>query len=202
MILDIVLAVVILGFFLTGLTRGIVRSMFGLMGIIIGLIVASRFYANFVIATELKWQYAKILSFIVVFLIVFLLIYLIGFIIQNLLSSLKLGFLDHILGAALGLLKGSIFAWLICFVMLMFPDGNEKIKQSRIAPFVFKELNWLENFCPLNVKDKLKLDKPNTVIDVLTPVTKTIANTEKARTSTKSISRRNAAMDSAYNETK
>lgn len=201
MILNIVFGVILLIFIIWGLARGLVRSIFGLLGIIVGIIVASEFYSKFFI-THMHWEYAKMLSFIVLFIITYGVIYLIGRLLSAVLNSLKLSFIDHLLGGVVGLLRGSIIVWIVCFVVMLLPNGNEKIMHSRVSLLVLKEFKWLETYLPKDIRDKVKLEKPKEEINFLKYQMKTVSETERARTGAKSISKRQRAMDSAYQEVK
>lgn len=201
--LDIFFGIILVAFIIWGLSRGIVRNIFGLLGVVVGLIVASRFYLNFFIS---KWHsdYAHLLSFLTLFILVSLLIYLIGHFLYAVMSSIKLGFVDHLLGAILGLITGSMVVWVICFIVLLFPDGNIKIKHSKVSLFVLKEFKWAETYLPQKMQSKLDLEKPREKVNFLdVEYGKTVtAPPERARAATRSIGTRQSTMDSLYKATK
>lgn len=202
MILDIVLGIIIILFFIWGLAKGIVRNIFGLLGVIAGILLASRYAPNFIIAHS-KWEFAKELSFIVLFIIVFLVIYLIGQLIYKLLSTMKISFIDHLMGGVLGIVKGCIIVWIICFIVLVFPNGNEKIKASKISTFILTEMRFLNSYLPESWQDNLDVDKPRAITNILDVQEKTVTEPPKrARDASKSISKHQRAIDSAYQQAK
>lgn len=161
---DIVLGVVIGGCIIWGFLKGGIREIFGILGIIIGIFGASRLYTRFATVLPISnWAVAKAVSFIIVFVVIALLLYFIGFLIYKLMHLLRVGFLDRILGLVLGAIKGSLLAGVICFFITLFPQGDNIVHNSKIAPIVFKELRILRGLFPRQIQKKLIWRTPRQV---------------------------------------
>ena len=159
--LDIVLGIIIGGAILLGAIKGGIRQIFGILGIILGVIGASNFYikvARFIPIVE--WRVAKTIGFIILFFVIALIIYLIGFLIYKLFHIMRVGFLDRALGIILGGIKGTLLAGIICFFITLFPNGNNIARTSRIAPIVVKELQILRTLFPKEFQKRLKWHTP------------------------------------------
>lgn len=163
-IFDIVLIVMLAGFVFNGLFKGLIRLLGTLAGIIIGAFAASHFYLTFFHWGEnLVKGYpnlGKVLAFIVIFTIVLKVTDWVFILIEkafNLLSIIPFTkLINRILGAALGLIEGTLFLGLIIFVasrytMIGSLFGNQLI-ESKIAPLLLKVVNVILPVLPNALK--------------------------------------------------
>jgi membrane protein required for colicin V production len=108
--LDILILVTLVLSVIGGLMTGIVRGVCNLAGLIIGIILAGRFYLtvagwlSFIHNTEL----ANVIGFGLIVIVVMVLAGLIGGLLAKLLSGLMLGWLDHLVGGVLGFIIGCV----------------------------------------------------------------------------------------------
>lgn len=160
---DIVLAIIIGGFGLFGLWFGLVHTAGSLLGTILGIFLATRFYepaANWVIGfTGWGQNFSKVLIFIIVFLIITRLVGLAFWFLEKALSVFtRLPFirsLDRILGFIFGIAEGAVFAGVVLFFIARFPLGStfmQALAQSRIAPTLVKIVSILLPLVPDAVK--------------------------------------------------
>jgi membrane protein required for colicin V production len=142
---DIALLLIIAGFALFGLWFGLVRTVGSLIGTVVGVYVASRYYeflANWIIGvTGWSQNHVKVIIFIASFLIITRLVGFIFWLIEKVLSIFtQLPFLhsiDRMLGFALGALEGALMVGVSIFFIARFPISlpfMEGLAQSRIAP--------------------------------------------------------------------
>ncbi|MBU1487804.1 CvpA family protein [bacterium] len=153
--LDITFLVIIGINGLLGLWRGLIREVFTLLGIVGGVLIASRTYEltlPFVERFIANPNLAKIVSFILIFLIAAILIHILGVAISKLFKTLFLGWLDRIFGLLFGLVKGVAIVLIVILLLSKFPLGNsEKLLESSIVvPYAFI---LLEFFLPLLPED-------------------------------------------------
>lgn len=144
-IFDISLLVIIAGFALFGLWFGLVHTLGSLIGTVVGIYLASRFYAplaqwiiNF---TGWNQNYITVSVFIISFLIITRLVGFIFWILQKFLSIFtSLPFikgLDRILGMVFGILEGALVVGVSLYfiarfpISLMFMNG---LAESQVAP--------------------------------------------------------------------
>lgn len=159
--IDIGLAIIIMGCIGWGIIKGGIREIFGIIGIIIGILGGARFYIRLATALPIRnWLIAKPISFIILFVVIASSIYLIGFLIYKLMHFIGVGFLDRILGVIFGGIKGSLIAGIICFFIALFPKGENIIQHSKLAPIVFRELRILRAIFPKELRRKIKWRTP------------------------------------------
>ena len=159
--LDILLIVIIAGFIITGIVRGGIRGIFGLLGIILGIFGASRIYKDFATYLHISNpQIARAVSFIILFLAIVLLANLLGLLLHKATHFIGAGFLDRLLGLILGALKGTLFSYAICFFLILFPQGRNAVEDSKIAPIILTELHLLRNLFPKSIQKKLRWKTP------------------------------------------
>lgn len=123
-----------------GIFRGIVRELSSLVGAIVGFFLANAFYTG-ISKYMSEWisdkDYLNILSFLVLFSIVFIVFNLAGVIIKYLLKKTELNWIDRILGAVLGFLKGALVVSVLLLVLTTFlMPGAPVLKGSGFTPHV------------------------------------------------------------------
>ena len=144
-IFDIALLIIISGFALFGLWFGLVHTLGSLIGTVVGIYLARRFYAplahwiiNF---TGWNQNYVIVIVFILSFLLITRLVGFILWLLEKFLSIFtKLPFikgLDRILGMVFGLLEGALVVGVSIYfiarfpISLMFMGG---LAESQVAP--------------------------------------------------------------------
>jgi len=138
-------------FFLRGLSRGLVREVLGLIGVIIAFLVAVRWVSEGALflrrLLEIPSPVASLVSFFLIFISVLLGLKLIALMIQRLMEISLLGWLDRLGGGVFGLLKGGILVSIFALVISFLPLSKSiMIKEEesylfdparRFAPAVF-----------------------------------------------------------------
>lgn len=154
--LDTLLLVILLITFIIGLVKGFIRQVIGILAVVAGIILASRYYG------WLSWQlFSRIesdfwrngLSFLVIFFGVVLVGWLIGFLLSKLMKG-TLSLANHLLGGALGLLKGVLIGAVIIFAMLSFDFQRQAIIGSRLAPAMVKISRAMVLLIPQNLRER------------------------------------------------
>lgn len=153
--LDSLLLVILLVTFIIGLVKGFIRQIIGVLAVVGGLILAARYYA------WLSWKLFRVvdsdfwrngLSFLLIFFGVILAGWALGFILSKLMKG-GLNLTNHLLGGALGLLKGILIGAVIILAMLSFGFQREAIIASRLAPSMIKIARGLVLLIPQDLKD-------------------------------------------------
>ncbi|MDR1362441.1 MAG: CvpA family protein [Spirochaetaceae bacterium] len=134
---DIVFMTLILIIAVRAALRGFVEEVFGAAWLILGLIFAVSFYVKGAAFIRTKILHdvkilPEILAFIALFLIVFIVIKTITFILKDIVDKIKLGGLDHFLGALFGVLEGLFVVALVIFIINIQPlfDKNAVLRDS------------------------------------------------------------------------
>ncbi len=121
-----------------GYFRGFFQELAVLVGVIGGVIVASRVYlllADLLSRWVTNPQYARIIGFAVILVAVYWLTRLVAHYLQRLLYHLYLDSLERLLGAGFALAKGALLiGFSLMFVGLVIPKDSKLLAESRTAP--------------------------------------------------------------------
>ena len=160
---DIILLIIIGGFALFGLWFGLVHTLGSLLGTILGVYLASRYYqpfAEWLIKTT-GWgsNISKVVVFIIAFIIINRLVGLAFYFIDKVLSVFtRLPFisgLNRLLGLVFGLFEGILVLGIAFYFIARFPLGTQfmsAFSTSRIAPFTIQTSSILWPFIPEAIK--------------------------------------------------
>ncbi len=128
--LDIVLIIVLTILALHGLLIGIIRSVFDIIGILIGYVLAVSFSGSVGIP--------RFLAFLLIFVLIVVAVHILGRIISKAIRTTPLGTIDRVLGGLLGLFKGIVVCFVFLLVLLLLQKSNKAIYKSAIAPEILK----------------------------------------------------------------
>lgn len=135
-VLDYFVLLVIIASVASGVTKGIIRGVVSIVFAIAGLVLAahSYSYAADVLRIFVAAWLANLLGFLVVFVLVIAGGGVLSWKLRSGLKRARLGWLDHVLGAAFGFLRG----WLICSVIYLaltaFPLRPAAVEHALFAP--------------------------------------------------------------------
>ncbi len=159
-IFDIALLSLLIIFGIKGLVSGIIKETFGLVGIIGGIFIASRFAqkAGDFIDANLYHINNKasvyFIGFIAVLLIFWLSSIIVGFIFTKLVNLSGLGFINKILGFIVGSLKIFLLFSIVIFALrsidIFRENIDSKLKNSYSYPYLIKTGDYIVKF---NLKD-------------------------------------------------
>lgn len=144
--LDIVIAVIIALSAVFGFRKGFLRKVLGIVGIILGFVLAVRFYkpisefAGGIIKSNSSW--IPVLSFLLVIGIVFSLAVWVARFIAGLNSGTAK--IDKLLGLVFGFLQGLIIASILAvnLSLINYPDAGLR-SSSRLYPLVYNVAPYL-----------------------------------------------------------
>ena len=124
--IDILIAIIFIGFFIHGYITGLIRSLFDIGGIIIGYLLAVAFAPSF--------HMPKYLAFLLIFVVTVVVVSLVGRAVSKAVKKTAMGNVDRFTGGVLGLLK----AFIVCFVLLLaaflLQQDNRILQKSKLAP--------------------------------------------------------------------
>jgi membrane protein required for colicin V production len=170
MVLDVLIVFIMIIFVFKGLRSGLIMSITSLFGIFISAILASK-HLNFLYSKVIEISsldlprnvndnYYIYIAFYLLFLLVFyLIIYYSACIIRSIFGLLMLGWIDKILGAIFGFLKGFIVCFFIFGGMRFLSKINSSAKfvvdRSEIVK-KFPDLSeWLINILPEDIRNDM-----------------------------------------------
>lgn len=133
MLIDILVAVVLLGAIINGFRKGLILAVFSVVGLLVGLAAAlklSAVTANYLSGTvNLSAKWLPILSFVVVFLAAVLIVRLIASVIQKTMEMAMLGWVNRIGG----MVAYAIIYLLVLSVAFFYLDKIHALSASAIA---------------------------------------------------------------------
>ena len=127
---DIVLIIVLMILALHGLLIGIIRSVFDIVGILIGYVLAVSFSGAI--------GMPRFLAFLLIFVLIVVAIHILGRIISKAMRTTPLGAIDRILGGLLGLAKGLVICFVFLLILLLLQKSNKAVYRSTIAPQILR----------------------------------------------------------------
>ncbi|MFQ6037888.1 MAG: CvpA family protein, partial [Candidatus Aminicenantales bacterium] len=134
--LDILLLVILGITVIIGAVKGFIRQVVGLAAVIVGLLLALRYYEEG--ARAFGFISSETLSQLLGFWLIFFGVLLLGWLVNRLLAKAAKGPLksmNHFLGAGLGFVKGLLICGVVVFGLIVFPVDEKALKASRLAPY-------------------------------------------------------------------
>lgn len=136
--LDIAVIVIISIATLIGLKIGIIKAVLTLAGVIVGVLLAGRFYVA--LAERLTFipqeTLAKVVAFAAILIVVVLIASIIAGVLKWLASIILLGWVNRLGGALLGLIMGSILCGALLAMWTKFLGISDPIAESALATFL------------------------------------------------------------------
>jgi membrane protein required for colicin V production len=148
--LDIVLIIFLIFSVIGGIAGGLIKAVFNLAGLIVGVVLAGRFYTA--LGDRLPFisdeKIAHIVAFVIIFIIVIIIASILGSIITKAVSAIMLGWINRLGGAVLGFFMGAIFLAAILTIWIKFLGDNSSISNSLIASFFLDRFPIVLGFLP------------------------------------------------------
>ena len=144
--IDIIIAALLVIGLILGLRDGLVKQIASLAGLIFGLLLGRMCYlpVGKWLATTLNFSagVARITAFILILIVVPLAFSLIGLLVTKLLQAVKLGWINRLLGALVGVLKFALLAGVIITGIELCDRHNTFIaKEKKEASVLYYPLN-------------------------------------------------------------
>ncbi len=168
--IDLVIVGVIAWTAFAAFRSGLIREVIPFASVILGAILASRFYDNlagdidFVVDHE---PTRKFIAFVAIFVGIVVVGHIASMVLKTAATLLMLGPLDHVGGAVFGFLKGLLFVEILVFAATSFPvaDGVTKaMDDSAFASFFVERIPLMKSLMPGEVKDALDAFKEDQAI--------------------------------------
>jgi uncharacterized membrane protein required for colicin V production len=155
----IIVVIVVIGFF-SGLVRGFVRGALGLIGLFLGIMLAAGHYER--LAGYLSFvpgsRGPEIVSFLLIFLAVIILVGIIAGIVSRALRLATLGWLDRLLGGFLGAGVAAVVMGVILLLAAMANLHETKaVVESAMVPRVLQVTNVVVSVLPTDARAKVEL---------------------------------------------
>jgi len=148
--LDIVIIIVAAIFGLVGLWRGAIRTAFGIAGLVLGIILAGRYYRSLAaLLSPDGASWAGIAAYAIILIATMIIAGVIGWIVAKLVHITLLGWLDRLVGGILGVgIALLLVAAMLAIVSKYLPGAVETISQSLLARFLIERFPLLLALLP------------------------------------------------------
>jgi membrane protein required for colicin V production len=135
--IDIFILATILITFIMGFWKGFIRSLTALAGLAVGVWAATKYYplvqSQLIKLSALNPQIAMIISMVLVFIIAQVVFVLLRRVLEAILDFTRLGWLDRIMGAVMGVATGFIISASCVQVALIAAPEWQAVKSSVLA---------------------------------------------------------------------
>jgi membrane protein required for colicin V production len=165
--IDVIIAVIILFAVINGIRTGLIRSLFSIAGLIIGLMAAKAYYVQLgtllPVGTWLPMVAADTFSFLAIFIIAAALFHYLGSYISGSLLSCSFKNTDCFLGSFAGLLIGIVLVGALLIMLTAFPLLDafpEQVEESYLAQPIVENVYLAYDA----MTDYLNLDLPQLTI--------------------------------------
>ncbi len=148
--LDIVILIALVISTLGGLMQGLIRAALTLAGLIVGVILAGRFYEPLagLLGFIPNENAAKIVAFVLILVAVMVVAMLLATLFRSIAkATIILGWLDHIGGAVFGLLIGAI-SWSVILAIWVKFFGGELVTGSFLAKVLLDKFPLILGLLP------------------------------------------------------
>ena len=148
--LDIVIIVVAVLLGIVGLRQGIIRTVFGIAGLIGGIVLAGRYYGGLAaVLSPSGATWANIAAYAIILIATLIVAGVVGSLVAKLVHFVMLGWLDRLVGCVLGVVIGGLLcAAVLAIVAKYYPGSVATISQSGLARFLMEQFPLLLALLP------------------------------------------------------
>ena len=155
---DWFLIVVVVASTLAAFSKGFIRVLLSVLGVLVGLLVASWYYLA--VATTLhQWivsfPMAEVLAFLIIFVLVVILFACIAKLLRKAVSAVGLGFIDRLLGGAIGFIRGLLLGVAAMMAAAAFIPNLPPVRDSQLAPYFLDGVHAVSFVVPEHLQDQL-----------------------------------------------
>ena len=160
-VVDWIIVAVLAGSVLAGIVQGVLRSIFSLGGLILGLVVAAWNYeriARFVQPILHNEKVSDAIGFILIALLVAGLCAAIGIFLSKAFQKLGLGCLDSLAGAIFGFFQGVLLVTVCILVTVAFFPETAWLTEARLPRYFFSVCHLSTNVSPSSLGNLVRED--------------------------------------------
>jgi membrane protein required for colicin V production len=162
---DWIILAVLVGSVLGGMAHGFFRSIFSLLGLILGVVLAGWNYARVAVAFKPIVRVdaiADAIGFLLIAVVVMLMANVAGTILKRMFRWLGLGCFDILGGAAVGFVQGALLVTVCILVTVAFFPQTEWLAQASLPKVFFRALHVSTQVSPDELKERV-LDRLKTL---------------------------------------
>jgi membrane protein required for colicin V production len=142
----------------TALVRGLLLEVFSLAGLIVGAFVAGWQYDSvspLLMHLGLGKNAADAVAFLLIAFAFAIVVSLVGRLLRSVVRGVGLGWVDRLLGAAFGFLRGAAVVIIAVIAIIAFFPHNIWMRDSKLLPYFIQASHPVEQWLPATLRDKL-----------------------------------------------
>jgi membrane protein required for colicin V production len=139
--IDITILLILSGFLLKGVLRGLLKEVCSLAGLFVGAFLAFRYHGPLADAllkqVDLPAQIAVATTFTVLFLVTMVFFLMLGFLLSRFVKLLFLGGFNRLIGGVFGLCQGVLLLAVVLFALALRPlpwGMDQSMKEAYLSP--------------------------------------------------------------------
>ena len=133
--LDIVILILLVVPILIGLKIGIIKVLFTVAGMIVGVVLAGRFSeslaGSLTFISDPRW--ANVAAFAIILIVVMIIASILAGVLKKITSAVLLGWVNRLGGAVLGFVMGFVFCGAILSIWVKFLGIGDSVSDSALA---------------------------------------------------------------------
>ena len=147
--LDIVILIYLAVSVISGLVQCLIRTVLSIVGVIVGIFLASHFYIQLGNALTFisNKDTANIVAFIIILLAVMIVAAIIAWLLKSIIKAIKLGWVDKLGGAVLGLILGALSVSAFLAIIVKYTSASF-IVDSKLSGFFLDKFPLILGFLP------------------------------------------------------
>ena len=148
---DWLLVAIVLLSTLAAFHRGFIKVLFSIGGLVCGILFASWNYLRLAWSLQRvipSFALSEILAFLLLVIAVTIVFSVIAGLIQRAVSAVGLGFVDRLLGALVGVVRGLLFSVALMMASIAFFPTSPWLLESRLAPYFLDEAHAVSFVVP------------------------------------------------------
>jgi membrane protein required for colicin V production len=167
--LDVLLLLIVGLSVLAGLMKGLIREVFSLAGVLLGIILALVFSPQLSVFLQ-RWIPYENAAYGAALFVIFSLTLVAATLIAHLLTKVvevaSLGFMNRLLGGAFGILRGALIGLIVVLGLTLILDpGHDILASSRVTPYLSLGARAVAPVLPEDIREAL-LDRLDRLPDI------------------------------------
>jgi len=146
--LDLILVIFLILAAFVGFSRGLLRTLIPLIGLVIGVVVAGRYYDALAHVVSSNSDAAYVAAFAIIVVAFLIAAVILAEVLHRLLTIVLLGWVDHLAGLLFGVLFGIIIAGAVLAVLIKHSVGGATIQDSGVAAFLVDKFPVARSLLP------------------------------------------------------
>jgi membrane protein required for colicin V production len=158
-VVDWMILVVLAGAVLGGIAQGFLRSIFGLGGLLLGLLLGAWNYwrvAGVLTPMLHSEMIADAIGFLLIAIIIMVLAGILGSILSKAVHKVGLGCLDSLAGAVFGFFQGALLVTVCLLVTMVFFPNSQWLTKSRLPRYFFGVCSVSASITPQTIAQRIR----------------------------------------------